>query len=265
MEKLKIETDLRSALQNGELSLHYQPQINTKTMKVYRVEALLRWKHPKIGNIPPDVFIPVAEECGLINQIGGWVIEEALAELASWRVSGIKDVGVAINISSCQLKQVDLPDQIEEAMGRYNLAGDDVEIELTESVAVTDPDRAASMIGALRKLGVKVAMDDFGTGYSSLAYLKRLPIDNIKLDKCFVQNAHNDRHDAAISIATINLARTLNIDIIAEGVETFSQHDFLRTNNCNFMQGYLFCRPLAGTDCLRFIRSFNKLLEPSPT
>jgi len=255
--KLEVETDLRQAIKNGELSMYYQPLLDSNTMKVVKVEALMRWDHPTKGNIPPDVFIPVAEESGLITQLGGLVIEETISEMAKWRENGLYDVPVAINISSIQLRQLDLPTVIGETLDRYGLSGVDIEVEITESVAITNPEQSIAMIKRFHDIGIKVAMDDFGTGYSSLSYLKNLPFDTIKLDKSFVHNADIENHDAAISMATISLAHNIKLKIVAEGVETKSQQDFLKRNYCDLMQGFLFCRPLPGNEAMQFVLQHN--------
>jgi diguanylate cyclase (GGDEF)-like protein/PAS domain S-box-containing protein len=244
-ERLTLERELRAALQEGQLELHYQPQVGTADGQVHGVEALVRWRHPQGGLIPPVKFVPVAEESGLIEDLGIWVLDEACRQLAAWRDEGIEDIQMAVNLSANQLRSPTLVDTVRAALDRYRLRGCKLELEITESVAMEDPDRAIERLRSLRELGVFLAIDDFGTGYSSLAYLKLLPIQRLKLDRAFVRDIETDDNDAAISAATIALAHSLGLAVVAEGVETEGQRAFLARHECDFLQGYLFGKPAA--------------------
>ena len=253
-ERVVLEASLRHAIEREELLLHYQPQIDVATGRPCGVEALVRWLHPEKGMIPPLKFIPVAEETGLIVQLGEWVLDTALGELARWRAAGISDVRMAINLSAHQLRDPQLVKRIAALMSLHNLGKGDLELEITESVAMKNPENTIVLLTELRRLGIELAIDDFGTGYSSLAYLKQLPLDRIKLDRSFVMDIENDPNDAAISAATISLAHSLGLSVVAEGVETASQFDFLKALECDVVQGYFFSRPVAAAEAEAFLR-----------
>jgi diguanylate cyclase (GGDEF)-like protein/PAS domain S-box-containing protein len=242
-ERLEIEHDLRTALKKCEFELHYQPQICASNGLVHGVEALIRWRHSVHGLIPPLKFIPIAEETGVIEAIGRWVLEEACRQMAEWRRAGFDLKHVAVNLSAHQLRSQDLASQVKSVIARFGLAPGQLELEITESVAMEDPERAIGQLRDLRDSGVELAIDDFGTGYSSLAYLKMLPIHTLKLDRAFVRDIETDENDAAISSATIALAKNLGLRVVAEGVETEAQRDFLSSHACNLLQGYLFGKP----------------------
>ena len=242
-ERLELERDLRSALANSEFELHYQPQVCATQNLVRGVEALIRWRHPERGLIPPLKFIPIAEETGVIEAIGTWVLNEACRQMAAWRQAGFDLQHVAVNLSAHQLRSPDLVSQVQAAIAHFGLSPGELELEITESVAMEDPERAIGQLRALRDSGVELAIDDFGTGYSSLAYLKMLPIHTLKLDRAFVRDIESDENDAAISAATLALARNLGLRVVAEGVETEAQRDFLSSHACNLLQGYLFGKP----------------------
>jgi diguanylate cyclase (GGDEF)-like protein/PAS domain S-box-containing protein len=242
--RLALEQDLRHALELNQFELHYQPQICTKTNTLCGVEALIRWRHPLRGLVPPLNFIPLAEETGLIETIGAWVLDEACRQLAAWKLAGITQVKMAVNLSAVQLRSAKLCAQVQQCLTRHAIAQDELELEITESVAMDNPQQAIGQLNALRALGVQLAIDDFGTGYSSLAYLKNLPIQTIKLDHSFVGDIETDANDAAICAATIALAHTLGMQVVAEGVETKAQEHFLANiHGCDILQGYLFGRP----------------------
>lgn len=244
MERLRLEQDLHHALAAQEFELHYQPQVCAVTRRVVGVEALLRWANPRLGMVSPVQFIPVAEEIGQIEAIGAWVLDHACAQVAAWRAEGIRGIRMAVNLSAHQLRSPDLVEQIRQCMARHVIEPGELELEITESVAMTDPERAIDTLCALRDLGALLSIDDFGTGYSSLAYLKHLPIHSLKLDRSFVRDIQTDTSDATICGATIALAHALGLTVVAEGVETVHQADFLsRTHRCDVLQGYLFGRP----------------------
>jgi len=252
-ERLELEHGLRDALANKRFELHYQPQICSSDGRICGVEALVRWRHPVRGLIPPDKFIPVAEETGLIAPLGHWVLTEACRQLAAWQAQGIDDVCMAVNLSAHQLRAPDLVEQVRTAMMAHGIGTGALELEVTESAAMDNPERAIDQLRALRDLGVLLAIDDFGTGYSSLAYLKLLPIQTLKLDRAFVRDIESDENDAAISAATLALAHTLGLKVVAEGVETEAQRAFLIAHQCDILQGFLFSKPLAAEQATIFL------------
>jgi len=256
-ERLALENDLRLALRDGQLHLHYQPQVRAHDHSMFGVEALARWHHPVLGDIPPLKFIPVAEESGLIEALGAWVLDEACRQLRLWQDQGIAGIRMAINLSAQQLRSPVLVESVDALLRRHGLKGNDLELEITESVAMENPERAIGQLQGLRDLGIQLAIDDFGTGYSSLAYLKRLPIQVLKLDRTFVRDIETDESDAEISAATLALAHNLGLKVIAEGVETEAQRDFLVRHQCDYLQGYLFSRPLAAEALPGFVGSTN--------
>lgn len=249
----ELEHELHVALEKGQFELYYQPQIRTEDGRIYGVEALLRWRHPERGMVPPDSFIPLAEETGLIHALGAWVLDEACRQLAAWKEVGIGRLGMAVNLSARQLQSGDLPGLVHSAMAAYGIDRGDLELEITETAAMLDPERAVQKLWKLRELGVRLAIDDFGTGYSSLSYLKRLPIQSLKLDRSFVGDIENDPNDAEISAATLALAHNLGLSVIAEGVETEVQRAFLANHRCDYLQGYLFSRPLPADELLSLL------------
>ena len=252
-ERLVLEVGLRSAIEKRQLSLHYQPQVDLKSGQVVGLEALLRWQHPELGWIPPLKFIPIAEDTGLIESIGAWVLEEALAQVAHWRAAGHPRLRVAVNLSAQQLRNDSLTQQVAQALLRHGLPGQALELEITESMAMQDPARTAELLRRLRQHGVALAVDDFGTGYSSLAYLKQLPLSCLKLDRSFVMDIEHDANDAAICTATIQMAHSLGLAVVAEGVETGMQLEFLRRLGCDTVQGYFISRPLPADTCGSFL------------
>jgi len=253
-ERLALEAGLRGAIERGELFLNYQPQLDLPTSEVVAFEALVRWRHPEMGLIPPLKFIPVAEDTGQIEAIGAWVLNEALRQVALWRRAGHHDLRMAVNLSAQQLRGDGFAQQIAQALQSHQLPGQALELEITESVAMRDPTRTAELLRELRQHGVALAIDDFGTGYSSLAYLKQLPLSCLKLDRSFVMDIETDPNDAAICTATIQLAHSLGLGVVAEGVETQQQLDFLRRLGCDTVQGYFISRPVPAADCERFLR-----------
>lgn len=249
-----LEKELRRALEQGALMLHYQPQVDLGTGKVLGVEALLRWPHPEKGMIPPQTFIPVAEASGLIRPLGAWVLVEAAKAAQRWHGQGLR-VGVSVNVSAAQLRRQDLVRLVEQVLEHTSLPPGALELELTESMFV-DPTQIAMhrAIQGIAAMGVRLAIDDFGTGYSSLGYLKRLPVDKIKIDKSFVRELGRDETDAAIVRSIIGLARIFGKRVLAEGVEETSQFQFLKAEGCDEAQGYHFSRPIPETACTSFLQ-----------
>ena len=243
IERLTLETGLRRAIEKQQFVLHYQPQIELATGLLVGVEALVRWQHPQRGMVPPGQFIPLAEETGLIVPIGEWVIDEACRQIAAWHAEGLPPLKVAVNLSSRQFRH-DLPDAVAEVLSKYGIDARWLELELTESMLMHDAEDVIRMMYGLRDIGVSLSLDDFGTGFSSLAYLKRFPIDKLKIDQSFVRGIPEDAKDMAITRAIITLAKLLEIKVLAEGVETIEQSAFLTGAGCEQVQGYLFSRPI---------------------
>jgi len=246
VERLALETELRHAIERDELELHYQPIVSLATGRIADFEALIRWRHPEHGLIPPDRFIPLAEETGLIIPIGQWVLETACRQLNTWQRRFQNDkLGMSINLSARQFQQPTLVEDIAHALRATGLPAANLMVEVTESLAMRDAASAATILAELKVLGVRVAIDDFGTGYSSLSYLHRFPADVLKIDRSFVSRLGRERHDLAIVEAIVALARGLDMEVTAEGIETNEQLARLRTLRCEHGQGYLFSRPLA--------------------
>ena len=254
MKRLTMDHDLRIAMETRQFELHYQPQFDSWSGRIVGFEALLRWHHPRNGLVSPAEFIPIAEETGLILPLGEWVLDEACRQLLSWRDAGIADITLSVNLSAHQLRSPLLLTHVARALEKYGLKGGDLEFEITKSVAMRDPSASITQLQALRDLGARLSIDDFGTGYSSLSHLKLLPIHTLKLDRSFVRDIETDSNDVAICTATIALAHSLGLAVIAEGVETEAQRHLLASNHCDFMQGYLFSKPLPAGSALAFIR-----------
>jgi len=244
MERLAMENDLRHSMDRGELELYYQPQLELLHQRTLGVEALLRWRHPKYGLVGPAEFVPLAEESGLIVPIGEWVLKTACAQAKTWQVQGLQPLRMAVNLSVAQFEQPDFTRMVARILSDSGLQPDCLELEITESLLMKDVNTAVAVLRTLKEMGVKLAIDDFGTGYSSLNYLKRLPIDRLKIDRSFVQDISIDPDDAAIALAVIAMAHSMNLRVVAEGVETDAQLTFLRSRDCDEMQGYYFSRPL---------------------
>lgn len=243
-EKLVLETHLRHAVQRSELFLNYQPILNGSTGCTSGVEALLRWRHPQRGIIPPDRFIPLADESGLIVEIGAWVMREACTQGRIWHEQGMQDLSMSVNVSAVQFAQPRLLETVRTTLEDTGFPAEKLVLEITESVLMKDAETTIGMLKALKNMGVRISMDDFGTGYSSLSYLKRFPIDIVKIDKSFVRDINDDPDDAAIIRVIIALARSLRLTTVAEGVETPEQLGFLRREQCDRFQGYFFSRPV---------------------
>jgi diguanylate cyclase (GGDEF)-like protein len=243
-ERVDLEALLRHAIERNQFALQYQPRVDLASGAVLGVEALVRWRHPVLGLVPPARFIPLAEEMGLIDDIDMWVLDEAFARAAAWRAQGLPPLRVSVNLSARQFQQAGLAQRIQAALERCSLPPACLEIEITESTVMRDTGEAANVLRSLKALGVALSIDDFGTGYSSLSYLKRFPIDVLKIDRSFVSDVTVDPNDAAITRAIIALAHTLNLEAVAEGVETAEQVAFLRENGCDEIQGYYFSPPV---------------------
>jgi diguanylate cyclase (GGDEF)-like protein/PAS domain S-box-containing protein len=244
LERLSIETNLRFALERNELSLHYQAKLDFKTNVITGVEALLRWQNPNLGSVTPTQFIPVAEESGLIIPIGRWVMRAACAQNVAWQRQGLPPVCMAVNLSLRQLTDDNLIDDIRTALNDSGMAPNLLELEITESMVMHNPARMISILAKIKSLGVRLAIDDFGTGYSSLAQIKHFPIDTLKVDRSFIRNIPQDVEDKAITEAIIAMGKTLSLTVVAEGVETQEQLDFLREHSCDEMQGFYFSKPI---------------------
>jgi EAL domain-containing protein (putative c-di-GMP-specific phosphodiesterase class I) len=257
LERLRLESELRHALERDEFVLHYQPQVALDSGRIVGMEALLRWNHPELGMVPPDQFIGLAEETGLIVAIGDWVLRTACAQNQRWQRAGYPGLRVAVNLSARQFAAQDLASSIRAVLEATGLAADCLDIELTESSLMADVDSAVASMHELKALGVQLSIDDFGTGYSSLAYLKRFPIDVLKIDKSFVRDVMADPADAAIVTSIIALAHNLKLHVIAEGVETAEQLVYLRQHGCDDVQGYYFSRPVPAA-------AFERLLAAPP-
>ncbi|HSH98404.1 MAG: EAL domain-containing protein [Methylophilaceae bacterium] len=263
-ERLSLENDLWHALERDELLLHYQPQINMLTGEVIGMEALVRWQHPTRGLIPPIQFISIAEDDGLIIPIGEWVLRKACEDNQQLQLDGFKPIRVAVNLSARQLMQKNLVRTVSQILAQTGLQPEYLELEITESMIMHNVEDSISLLNKINKLGVQLSLDDFGTGYSSLAYLKRFPIKRLKIDKSFIRDIATDPNDAIISRSIIALAHALQVESIAEGVETFEQFEFLKANGCNEVQGYLFSKPLP-IEALRDFLASNPVRTTIPS
>lgn len=248
INRMSLEGELRRAIERGQLELHYQPKQQLSAGRIASAEALIRWRHPDRGPVPPDLFIPLAEENGLIDEIGRWVMDESCRQIAAWRAEYGDAPQVAINLSGVQLKRADLGQEVLAALRAHQLPGNALMVEVTETAMITDALQAGATLELLRQNGVQAAIDDFGKGFSSLTQLKRLPIDALKIDGSFVRDVVADRDDAMIVLAIIGLARNLGLKTIAEGVETGEQMHFLKQHGCDELQGYLLSRPVPPID-----------------
>jgi len=260
-ERLALLGDLRAAIEIGELRLHYQPKVEFATGQVVGVEALVRWLHPQRGLVPPVEFIGLAEQTGLIRPLGEWVLGEALRQQHEWRAGGI-DLPVSVNLSAQNLNEP-LPDAIAELLARWQIPGDRLRIEITESTLVADPDKALLILLRLRDMGVHIAIDDFGTGYSSLSYLKRLPVDEIKIDRSFVCDMATDADDTAIVRSTITLGHDLGMSVVAEGMEDGHTWDILADLGCDVAQGYFVAKPMPPQQLVNWMASPRRALRAS--
>jgi EAL domain-containing protein (putative c-di-GMP-specific phosphodiesterase class I) len=250
---MKLENSLRGALLREELELHYQPIVDLQSGSVVAMEALARWRHAELGNVPPDQFIPIAEETGAIVEIGEWVMRTACRQTRAWREAGYPNLKVAVNISAVQFASESLCDSIAAILRESGMPPAALELEITEGVAMKDAASSVSILKSIRNLGVKIAIDDFGTGFSALSYLRRFPIDIIKIDKMFVRAMLGQKEDAAIVRAIIGLGEQLGLTLHAEGVESVEQNDLLMTLGCHRAQGFEIARPMAASDVPAFL------------
>jgi EAL domain-containing protein (putative c-di-GMP-specific phosphodiesterase class I) len=256
-ERLRLENGLRSALQNGELFLVYQPQMDIATGRITGLEALLRWRHPELGLVPPERFIRIAETSGLIASIGEWVLRTACLEARKWQDEGLTAISIAVNVSAVQFRQEDFCKIIRSVLRDTGLASRYLELELTESLLLANADVTSTVLQELKAMGLALAIDDFGTGYSSFSYLRQFQVSKLKIDRSFIRDVAVNASDAAITAAIIGMAKTLKLKVIAEGVETEEQLSFLRDHHCDEIQGYYFSKPLMVDDVA------NKLRENS--
>ena len=258
LERLSLEADLREALRTGQLHLHYQPQVSGLAgHALYGLEALARWDHPQWGAVSPARFIPLAEECGLIDELTHWALAEACRQMADWRARGVAVPRVAVNVSARNFQNPGLPVLVADLLRQYQLNPRDLTLEMTESVAMDSTAGVVATMDAVHALGVNLSLDDFGTGYSSLGYLHRLPIHELKLDKSFVQDLADNAVAQALTNTVLRIGDGLHLVVVAEGVETPSQADFLTTRGCPVLQGYLFARPMPAAQFEQWLRLRN--------
>ena len=245
VKRLSLENNLRRAFERDEFILHYQPKINMQSGELFGMEALVRWLHPTLGLVPPNDFIPIAEDTGLITPLGEWVLRTACRQNMKWQRAGLPHLNVSVNISLRQFQQPNLVEVINQTLFESKLDPKYLELELTESSIMNDTKQAIETLNRLKLLGIKISLDDFGTGYSCLSHLKTLPIDVLKIDRAFVRNITTDSKDAAIVKTIVALAHNLELETIAEGVETEEQRAILMTLGCDNFQGFLFSKPIS--------------------
>jgi diguanylate cyclase (GGDEF)-like protein len=254
--RLVLAADLRHAVERDEFMLYYQPKAELGSGRVGGVEALLRWRHPEYGFVPPDEFIPIAEHTGFIRPLTSWVLREAVHQAAAWNSMGYS-LSVAVNLSVRSLMDGALPEEVASALRGAQLSATKLILEITESTIMADPNRAIAILTRLADQGVSLAIDDFGTGYSSLAYLKRLPVNEVKVDRSFVMNMANDQDDVVIVRSTVDLARNLGLRVVAEGVEDEAAWDHLRMLGCDAVQGYYLARPMPAAELTRWLANYG--------
>ena len=254
VENLTLENKLRQALDREEFVLHYQPKVDVTTRRIVGVEALLRWQSPELGLVPPSKFIPLLEETGLILQVGSWALKRAALDRCSWVEQNLKAPRVAVNVSQIQLRQRDFVQMVEQAIIK-DVAPTGIDLEITESLLMEDIESTIEKLKLVRKLGVKIAIDDFGTGYSSLAYLAKLPVEMLKIDRVFINAMLDDPYSAMLVQTMISLAHSLRLKVIAEGVETEEQAKMLNLLRCDEMQGFLLSRALPAEEIARLFQA----------
>lgn len=258
VKKDELKKELLAGLKNLEFVLYYQPQFNLATTKFEGVEALIRWRHPKRGLLLPTEFIPLAEESGMIIRIGEWAIKAACLQNKMWQDKGLPQIRVAVNVSGRQFRHKDFVEFIINMLHEINLKPKYLELEITENIIIHDDDhKVIHAINRLKKLGVQIALDDFGTGYSSISHLKKIPIDRIKIDKTYIKNININSDDAAIVRAIIALATSLNLQVLAEGVESLKQLKMLLSQECKEVQGFYFSEPLSAEETEKFLKFYQ--------
>jgi diguanylate cyclase (GGDEF)-like protein len=262
--RVNMESQLRRGLERDEFTLHYQPRIDLRLGSICGFEALLRWRHPERGLVMPAEFIPILEDMGQIVPVGEWVIAQACRQLVAWQKSGLRVPPLAVNLSARQFQQKDLESSVRRILRETGADAALVQFEITESLLMQDPEAAVHTLRKLNESGVKISVDDFGTGYSSLSYLKRFPLDALKIDREFIRDIPGDAEDAAITVAIINLAHSLELEVVAEGVETEAQLDFLAAHDCDEMQGYYFSMPVEAPLCEAMLREGRRLERGAP-
>lgn len=256
--QMDITAELLNAIKNCEFILYYQPQFNLSTTKFEGVEALIRWQHPQKGLILPSEFLPAAEESGFIVRIGEWVLETACKQIKAWQDKGLSPIRVAVNISGKQFQQQNFVENIMKILQLIDLKPEYLELEITENIIIHDDDeKIIHTIHRLKQLGVQIALDDFGTGYSSISYLKKIPIDRIKIDRTYIENINVKSDDAAIVRAIIALATSLNLQVLAEGVESLKQLKLLMSQECKEVQGFYFSEPLPAKEVEKFLQFYQ--------
>ena len=263
-ERVKLESDLHQALPLKQLELHYQPKVDTKTGLIHGVEALARWRHPQRGLVPPGEFIPLAESCGLIDGIGEWVVRESCRQARAWQLEGLPPLRVAVNLSAFQFRQGNLLQMISEALQAAQLEPRFLEVEITESALMSDPEESVTILEQLSRMGVVVSVDDFGTGYSSMSYLRRFPIDKLKIDRGFIAELISRADDASIVRAIVSLAHSLRLKVVAEGVETSEQLNVLRSLGCDQYQGFCFSPAVPAAQFAALLRESQQKTGPAP-
>ncbi len=260
-QRLTLETHLRKALERGEFVLYYQPQVSLESGRIVGSEALIRWPHARMGLVSPAQFIPLAEETGLIVPIGEWVLDTACAQIRAWQDAGLPPLGVAVNLSARQFRQNNLVQIIDQCLRRHQVDSAHLELEMTESMVMQDPDQTILILRQLKELGASISLDDFGTGYSSLSHLRRFPIDVLKVDQSFVRDVTTNKDDAAIAASIIALAHSLQLSVIAEGVETQAQLHYLDGQRCDVVQGYYFSRPVPAEEFAAMLAADKQLSD----
>jgi diguanylate cyclase (GGDEF)-like protein len=259
VRRLQLECALRHALDRSELLLHYQPKVSVQTQRMTGIEALIRWRHPELGLIAPNDWIPIAEETGLIVPIGKWALRQACAQIRTWQTQGLVSARVAVNLSARQFAHASLVENVRSALDESGLDADWLELEITESMVMDDPENAVRLLTELKAMGIHLSIDDFGTGYSSLAYLKQFPIDAIKVDRSFIRDLPADASNLAITQAIILMSHSLGLKVVAEGVENEAQVRVLREHQCDEMQGYYFSKPLPEHALIDYLRNEQKM------
>lgn len=255
LERLELDNALRKAVERKEFVVYYQPQVEISSGKIIGLEALVRWNHPQKGLISPGAFIPLAEETGLIISIGEFVLYSACQQVKKWQDEGLEIGRLAVNLSIHQFQQDNINEKILDILRKTSFSPSSLDIEITESIAIKNFNNSVKILNSLKSLGIKISLDDFGTGYSSLNYIKTLPIDNLKIDKSFINDIDNDKEKQAIFDAITYIAQKLSLEVTAEGVETTSQLDYIKSSNCNVVQGYIYSKPLPAAEVYLLLKS----------